>query len=373
MIKKRKAVTYYEHARSKGISRRDFLKFASLAAASIGLSYSAVGQVVEALETKQRIPVIWQHFQECTGCTESFVRSAHPLLADILLDHISLDYTETLFAASGHQAEAARAESIKENYGKYILIVEGAIPMKDNGVYCTIGGRSALDILKESAEGAAAIITFGSCSSNGGIQSAHPNPTGAVPVDEIIKNKPIVKVPGCPPIGEVMAGVVVHYLTFGTLPELDNQGRPKEFYGKRIHDTCYRRPNFDAGIFVESYDDLAAKESRCLYKLGCRGPATYNACSTVEWNNGVGFPIKSGNPCIGCSEKGFWDNDSFSERLTDVDLNGIESTADTIGKVATGLVAGGVITHGILSNVAKRKEIKEGIDRGVKNYDNVED
>ena len=372
MEKEEKKNTYYDHIKRAGISRRDFLKFASLAAASIGLEYSAVGRVVKALETKERIPVIWEHFQECTGCTESFIRSDHPLVADVLLDNISLDYTDTLMAASGEKAEAAKKATMEKYKGKYILVVEGAIPMKDGGIYCTINGRTAIDILKESAEGAAAIITYGSCSSNGGLQAADPNPTGSVPVSDIIKDKPIVQVPGCPPIGEVMTAVIVHYLTFDRLPQLDSQGRPLEFYGKRIHDTCYRRAHFDAGQFAETFDDEGAKKGYCLYKLGCRGPVTYNACNTVEWNGGVGSPIKSGNPCIGCSETGFWDNGPFLERLTNVEGGNIESTADTIGKIVTGAALGGAVVHGLATNIAKRKELKENLLKGVENEENIE-
>ena len=372
MNQSEKKNTYYEHFRKAGISRRDFLKFASFAAATIGLEYSAAGKVVEALETKERVPVIWEHFQECTGCSESFIRSAHPLAADIILDHISLDYTDTLMAASGFNAEEAKKESIKKHHGKYILVVEGAIPTKDGGVYCSIAGRTALEILKESAEGAAAIITYGSCSSNGGVQSADPNPTGSVPVKDIIKNKPIVQVPGCPPIGEVMTAVVVHYITFGRLPQLDSLGRPKEFYGKRVHDSCYRRPYFDAGLYAESFDDSNAKKGYCLYKLGCRGPVTYNACGTVGWNGGVGFPIKSGNPCIGCSEAGFWDNGPFVERLTNVNGGEIESTADKIGKIILGATVGAAVVHGVAANFAKKKELREGLERGIENVEKID-
>lgn len=364
--------TYYDHFRQAGVSRRDFLKFASLAAASLGLEYSAAGKVVEALETKERIPVIWEHFQECTGCSESFIRSSHPLAADLLFNHISLDYTDTLMAASGFNAEEAKQESMKKHHGKYILVVEGAIPMKDDGIYCTIAGRTALDILKESAEGAMAIITYGNCSSSGGVQSAHPNPTGSVPVRDIIKNKPIIQVPGCPPIAEVMTAVIVHFLTFDRLPQLDSQGRPKEFYGKRVHDSCYRRSYFDAGLFAESFDDANAKKGYCLYKLGCRGPVTYNSCGTMGWNGGVGFPIKSGNPCIGCSEAGFWDNGPFVERLTNINGGEIESTADRIGKIITGAAVGAAVLHGVASNIAKRKELKESLKRGIANEENIE-
>ena len=369
----KKKKTYYESILEKGYSRRDFIKFTTYMTAFMGFQSSMVGQVVKAMETKKRIPVIWLHFQECTGCTESFIRSDHPLVADLILDNISLDYTETLMAASGHNAEEAKQKSLKENYGNYILVVEGAIPTKDDGVYCTIGGRTAVEILKESAAGAAAILTFGSCSSWGGVQAAYPNPTGSVPVDEIIKDKPIIRVPGCPPIAEVMTGVVMYYVTFGTLPALDGMGRPKQFYGKRVHDSCYRRPNFDAGLFAESFDSHEAKEGYCLYKLGCRGPVTYNACGTMGWNNGVSFPIKSGNPCIGCSEPNFWDNAPFTERLENLPGMGIEATADTIGKVAIGAAVGAAAIHAVATNIAKKKEIREAEVSGAKNEQNIND
>ena len=363
--------TYYESIIESGYSRRDFMKFTTYMAAFMGLESSMIGQVVKAMETKKRIPVIWEHFQECTGCSESFIRSDHPLVADLILENISLDYSDTLMAASGHNAEEAKQESMKENYGNYILVVEGAIPMKDDGVYCTIAGRSAIDILKESAAGAAAIITYGSCSAWGGIQAAHPNPTGSVPVDAIIKDKPIIRVPGCPPISEVMTGVIMHYATFGALPELDALGRPKQFYAKRVHDSCYRRPYFDAGLFAESFDSQEAKEGHCLYKLGCRGPVTYNACGTMGWNNGVSFPIKSGYPCIGCSEPDFWDNSPFGERLENVPGMGIEATADKIGKIVVGTAIGGAVLHSVATNIAKKKELREAEECGQENEQNI--
>lgn len=363
--------TYYESIRKAGYTRRDFLKFSTMIAAYLGLHSTGVAQVAEALETTPRIPVIWEHFQECTGCSESFIRSDHPIVADVILDTISLDYTDTLMAASGHNAEAAKHESMETNHGKYILVVEGAIPTKENGAYCTIAGRSAVEIFKESAAGAAVIIAYGSCSAYGGIQAAHPNPTGSVPIDEIVTDKPIVKVPGCPPIAEVMTGVIVHYATFGRLPELDSQNRPKSFYGKRVHDSCYRRPYFDAGLFAESYDSDEAKKGYCLYKLGCRGPVTYNACGTMGWNNGVSFPIKSGYPCIGCSENDFWDNAPFAERLQNVAGFGIESTADKIGKIVLGTAAGSIAVHAIATNFTKSRELRKNYCQGVEETENI--
>ena len=359
-----KQPTYYEEVQRKGYSRRDFIKFVSMMTAFIGLEQSAIGQVMNALETKARMPVIWMHFQECTCCSESFIRSSHPIVADILLDKISLDYTETLMAASGTQAEAALKNTMAKYKGQYLLCIEGSVPMGADGVYCMIGGKTSLQILEEVSEGAAAIIAWGSCASNGCVQAAKPNPTGATPIHKLIKGKPIIKVPGCPPIGEVMAGVIVQYLTFGTIPELDKLGRPKAFYNKRVHDTCYRRPFYDAGLFVESFDDENAKKGYCLYKMGCKGPSTYNACGVMKWNGGTSFPIQSGHPCIGCSEENFWDNGRFYERGSSFAGFGIEASADDLGKIALGVTATGLAVHAIATNFGKSKLIHEHEEEG---------
>ena len=165
-------------------------------------------------------------------------------------------------------------------------------------------------------------------------------------VSSVVSGKPIIKVPGCPPIPEVMTGVVMHYALFGQIPPLDSQGRPKQFYGNRIHDTCYRRAFFDSGLFVEEFDDDASKAGWCLYKVGCRGPQTYNSCGNLRWWNGLSYPIQSGHGCIGCSEKGFWDNDVFYKRLPDIPLANTITTADTIGTVAAVGATAAVIVHG---------------------------
>jgi hydrogenase small subunit len=276
-------------------------------------------------------------------------------MADLILNMISLDYDDTLSAAAGHQLEEVRKQIMEKYKGKYILAVEGNVPTKDNGVYCMIGGNSFQNVLRETAAGAAAVIAWGSCASFGCVQNAHPNPTGAVPISEIIKDKPIVKVPGCPPIAEVMTGVITHVHTFGTLPELDRLGRPKAFYGTRIHDKCYRRAFYDAGMFVEGFDQESTRKGWCLYKMGCKGPTTYNSCSKIQWNEGTSFPIGSGHPCIGCSEPGFWDKGPFYTRLAEVSFLGTDTTADRIGMVAVGAAAAGAAAHAAVTAMKKTK------------------
>lgn len=345
--------TFYEVMRQHGVTRRSFLKFCSLTAAGLGLGPEFAGKIAHALETKPRTPVIWLHGLECTCCTESFIRSGHPLAGDVVLSMISLDYDDTLMAAAGHQAEELLEQTIEKYDGQYILACEGNPPLNEDGMYCIQAGKPYVEKLRHMADHCKAIIAWGSCASWGCVQAARPNPTRATPIHKVILDKPIVKVPGCPPIAEVMTGVLTYMIAFDQLPELDRQGRPKMFYSQRLHDKCYRRPHFDAGQFVERFDDEGARKGYCLYKVGCKGPTTYNACSTVEWNGGLSWPVKSGHGCLGCAEDNFWDKGSFYSAVTDFDgISGVESTADQIGGILAGAAAIGVAAHAAASVVS---------------------
>ncbi len=300
-----------EEIRNKlgGVSRRDFLKFCTVMAASIGLPLGMGAKIAEAVTSAKRPPVLWLSAQECTGCTESLLRTNHPTLEKLILELISLDYHETLNAGAGHQAEAARIKSMKENKGKYILVVDGSIPVKDDGIYCKVGGKTALALLEEMGPQAAAVVAIGSCASWGGVPAADPNPTGALPVHEIFKMKgiqtPVVNIPGCPPNGYNFLSTVLYFVTFKKLPELDDEGRPKFAYGRLIHDNCERRPHFDAGRFAIEFGDEGHRKGYCLYKLGCKGPESHNNCPTLLYGDvGSGsWPVGTGHPCFGCSDK----------------------------------------------------------------------
>ncbi len=344
--------TLGEHLQNRGVSRREFLEFCGSMAAVLGVSVSGIEKVVQALETVKRPTVIWLQLQECTGCVESVLRTASPTIGDLVLDLVSLDYQHTLMAGAGEAVENAKRDSMKANKGKYLLVVTGSIPLEDDGIYLTIGGRTGREILEEAAEGAAAVIAVGACAHFGSVQAARPNPTGAVGVSKIITNKPVVNIAGCPPIADVITATIVHYLSFGRLPAVDSELRPLFAYGKRIHDQCERRAHFDAGQFVTSFDDDGARKGWCLYDVGCKGPATYSPCPIFKWNSGTNWPIGAGHPCIGCTEPFFWDTMTpFYGRLPDVLGIGIESKVDRIGAaLAVGTMAG-VVTHAVATAV----------------------
>jgi len=328
------------------LDRRGFLKGCTMAAAALGLSETMIPKLVEAAATAERPRVIWLHFQECTGCTESLLRASHPDLARLLLDIISLDYHETVMAAAGYQAEQNLHDTVDNH--PFILVVEGAIPTAENGIHCMIAGRTAMEILAEVAPKATAIIAIGSCATFGGVQAAAPNPTGAVGVMALVKGKPVVNIPGCPPNPISFLGTILHYLTFNRLPELDSLNRPKFAYGRRIHDHCERRAHFDEGRFVEQFGDEFHRLGYCLYKVGCKGPETFANCPAVRFNDVEVWPVSVGHGCIGCTEPKFWDTMTpFYERLPMVKIpgSGVIADADKVGRTVLGVTAAAVGIH----------------------------
>jgi hydrogenase small subunit len=279
--------------RRQGITRRSYLKFCSSRPRRWAWRPAFAPRIAHAMETKPRTPVLWLHGLECTCCTESFIRSAHPLAKDVILSMISLDYDDTIMAAAGHQAEAALEQVMKEYKGNYILAVEGNPPLGEDGMFCIPAGKPFVDKLKHVAKDAKAVIAWGSCASWGCVQAAKPNPTTAVPIDKVITDKPIIKVPGCPPIAEVMTGRGHLHATFGKIPELDRQGRPKMFYSQRIHDKCYRRPHFDAGQFVE-VGRRRRQGATASTRWAARAPPPTTPAAPHAGTKGVSFPIAVG-------------------------------------------------------------------------------
>lgn len=345
----------------RGISRRSFMKFCSAMAAALALPELYVPQIAAALEKVKRPALVWLEFQDCAGCTESFLRASHPPVGDIVLDILSVNYHETIMAPSGKAAERSLMDTVRGEKGKYLVVVEGSIPTKDGGIYCTIGGRTALDIAREVCGNAAATITVGACAFYGGWPSARPDPTGAVGVEQAVPGIKIINLPGCPPNAANITATVVHYLTFGELPPTDVQGRPLFAYGELIHDRCERRAHYDAGRFVEAWGDEAHRKGWCLYKMGCKGPATYHNCPAIRWNDGTSWPVGAGHGCIGCAERNFWDTMSpFYRHLPQVPGFGIQTTADEIGGWIVGGTAAAFAAHGVASAIRGRLQPLDG-------------
>jgi [NiFe] hydrogenase small subunit len=275
----------------KGVSRRSFIKFCGLMAATLGLEATYLPKIAAAIVSGPRPPFIWLQFAECTGCTEAFLRSSSPFIDDLLLNKISLEYHETLMAPSGAAATKSLDDAVSKYAGKYIVVAEGAIPGADYG---KIGGRSMVDIAREVCSKAKITISVGTCAAFGGLPAAAGNLTGAQCVHGAISNANNIMLPGCPPNPVNFAALVVNYLLFSDFPALDSLGRPTFAYGSTVHSQCERRDT-----------------DWCLKGFGCRGPNTYHNCPNAKYNDKTSWCVQADVPCKGCSQPGFWDGGAF--------------------------------------------------------------
>lgn len=350
----------------RGVSRRDFLKFCSVMAATLALPATAVPRIARALESAKRPPVVWLEMQDCAGCTESFLRAYNPTVAQLVLDILSVNYHETIMTPSGKRAEKSLQDTVAE--GGYITVVEGSIPTKDDGVYCCIGGRTALEILQEVGGKSAAVITVGACAFYGGWPATPPNPTEAKGVQDVLSGVPIINLPGCPMNVDNLTATVVHYLTFGKLPEVDQYARPLFAYGHRIHDNCERRGHFDAGEFVKAWGDDGHRQGWCLFQMGCKGPVAYQNCPTIRWNQGTNWPVGAGHGCIACAAPKFWERPAYQPldmkelQLTPPTTYPAAEEAGGMSPVTSGVIGAAVgVAAGVAGAVAVRKLTEEKI------------
>ena len=346
---------------TEGVNRRDFMKWVSATTATLMLPPMFAPLVAEATELMNRVPVIWIELQDCAGNTEALLRSSAPTVDDLLFDVLSLEFHHALMACAGNDAEHQLDDAVEHFKGKYLLFVEGSIPTAMNGNYGTIGpsGETFQEHLARLSKDAAAVVAVGTCATFGGVPAASPNPTGAVGVMDLVKGKPIVNIPACPANPANMVGVVLHYVLTGQVPELDSLLRPKFAFGYRIHDNCERRAHFDAGEFVEEWGDEGAKNNWCLYKVGCKGPMTFNNCSIIRYNDGANWPVGVGRGCIGCSEPDFWDKYAYERPMATARIKaptgGVEKTVDEFGLGRLTATAVGIGVHAIASVVAGKK------------------
>lgn len=342
----------------EGYSRRDFMKWVSATTATLMLPGFFEPLVAQTIQVINRVPVIWRNFQDCAGNSEALLRSDGPTFDELILDVISLEFHELLMAPSGHNAELQLEEVMQTYKDEYLLFVEGSIPVAQNGIFGTTGasGETYVDHLKRVSADAAAVIAVGSCSSFGGVPAGEGSLTGATGVMEVIVDKPVVNIPACPANPSTMLGVILMYVMTGELPELDELKRPAFAYGVRIHDACERREHFDAGNFVEEWGDNGAQSGYCLFKMGCKGPYTFNNCPTAKFNSSTSWPVQAGHGCIGCSEPGFVDKFGRFEAATPYKKEYNPASDLRIG------VAAGIATLGALRElkIDGLKELKDG-------------
>jgi len=281
---------------------REFNKWVSMITATMHLHPDFEEVVKEGVTQLNKIPIIWLELADCSGNSEGFIKSSHPKIDDLILKYISLDYHELLMAGSGEQSESVLDNIIKYDTGKYLLIVEGAVPLGLDGKFLRIGpkGETGQALLQRVAKNAAAVIAVGSCAYDGGVVAAAPNPTGAVGVSEALGRKDIINLPGCPVNPINIVGTLLHFMMFDEFPKLDAKNRPEWAYGFLVHDNCERRGHFDLGEFVLEWGDEGAKKGWCLFQMGCKGPYAQMNCPQVKFNEGTSWPVQAGHGCFAC-------------------------------------------------------------------------
>ena len=161
--------------------------------------------------------------------------------------------------------------------------------------------------------------------------------------DDVTGNTPVINLPTCPLHPERLVAVIVHYLSFGTEPPLDDFQRPLAFYGESQHENCERRGHFDAGRFVTDWGD-PAQQGWCLSLKGCKGPWAHQDCWKRLWNNRTNYCIQANHPCVGCSEPEFYATFSpLYEHQFDVEIPGLGNTdIDKIMGTVAGVTAAGI-------------------------------
>lgn len=290
------------------LERRKFLQIIGSSAAAMGLSHLRLPKIVQAmLENPGNPPVIWFQGQSCTGCSISTLNTVYPNIAKVITEIISLEFHPSIMASAGDQALSVLDYALENQTGKFVLVVEGAIPTQSAGAYSTMGEKdgkpiTALDWVTRLGNASKAILNVGTCSSFGGIPAGAPNPTGAKAVRDIVPKATMINIPGCPPHPDWVIGTIAHVLLYG-VPELDEELRPKLFFGNVIHENCERRADFEAGNFASDFG-----EKGCLAGLGCKGGLAHCDISSRGWNNGTNCCVRSGSPCIACTEPTFPDH-----------------------------------------------------------------
>jgi hydrogenase small subunit len=300
-----------DHVQQTGVNRRTLLRWSAYMAGLLGLPAVPYAiKIANAATSTTRLPVLWLNAQDCTGDIESFLRAASPATpTDLLLNRISLEYSELLMAGAGAAANTALSNAITKYSGKYVVVVEGSVPTAQNGTFCTIGGEAFTKILSKAVASSLGVIAVGTCATSGGLASAAGGSTGASSVKTALgtTSKTLVNLPGCPVNMDNLAATIVNYLVLGKWPATDSSGRPTFAYGSSVHSKCERRKFYEAEKFATAFGDSGHQSGYCLKRLGCKGPGTRSNCPTVKFNSATSWPVGSGSICMSCTTSGFWD------------------------------------------------------------------
>ena len=250
----------------------------------------------------KKFNLIWLEAAGCSGNIISLLNAYDPDIIYLLREMVNMTYNNSIMAEEGEKAFERFLETLDT---EFILVVEGAVATKDDGLYNVIAKYkdkyiTGMEAVRMAGEKAKYVLAVGSCASYGGPSAARPNHSESISVSDFLERE-VIRIPGCPSNPQWVIGTLAHIISFGK-PELDRENRPVIFYGVTIHDRCTRRSYFDKGIFARKLGDR-----ECMFKLGCRGPITRTDCPIRRWNDSINWPIGDNTPCIGCARNGFPD------------------------------------------------------------------
>jgi hydrogenase small subunit len=249
---------------------------------------------------------------------EDIITQAIPGMPKVVVHNPVLAYeVGDEFMQAWYDAESGRLDP-------FILVLEGALGnerINGDGHWSGFGTSPETgqpipvnDWIDRLAPKAGAVIAMGTCATYGGVPAMRNNPTGAMGLPDYLgwnwktrSGLPIVCVPGCPAqpdnMTEVLLRVAVHVGGNGPPPELDQQLRPKWLFGRTTREGCNRAGFTEQGNFASEY----GSDSRCLVKLGCKGPVAKCNVPTRGWVAGLGGCPNVGGICIACTMPGFPD------------------------------------------------------------------
>ncbi|WP_088187428.1 hydrogenase small subunit [Desulfosporosinus sp. FKA] len=335
------------------LDRREFLKLI-VKGAILGNFYQLItphlSRAIAAGDIKKKLPVIMIETGTCTGDSISFDNIWTPTFSDILSNILDWRYDWSMNQAQGSAVYQVLLDTYSKLPNEYILIVQGSMIHSDSGHYDHVAyeqGKliTGIDLVRRIGLKAKYVVAIGSCAAFGGPVAGYPNPTRSTGVQDVLPERRVINVSGCPAHPDWIMGTLLHLALYGE-PELEKYGRPKMFYGETIHNRCPRRSYYDQGIFAT---DIGQKE--CLYRVGCKGPVTYADCPIRRWNDRLNWPIGCNTPCIGCTEPGYPDLMSpFTVHSPDIPLpGGTKIATDSVALGVLGFTSAAIIGHAAAS------------------------
>lgn len=260
--------------------------------------------------------LLWLQTGSCGGDSLAILSAVSPSIEQLLANHgVELLWHPSLSHLPMAHFDRLIDEILADQRPLDILCVEGSIVTapRGTGLYDAYRGRGKLELVRDLAGRAGAVVAMGTCAAFGGVHAAEPNPGDCVglqfdkaqpggllaPEWRSRGGLPVVNVSGCPAHPHAMTQTLA-WLAAGLPLPLDELNRPKAHFSTVVHQGCTRNEYHEYDIEEHQPGGRA-----CLFfNLGCQGPLTRAVCNSDLWN-GVSSKTRAGVPCFGCTSPDF--------------------------------------------------------------------